>query len=121
MNVILKLHILTSKDTNFHLMKPTNQAYKYVREVIGEFKGNAKFYPKFYKCVSSENSIFRNLPRRSSGILGCEVVNHVLAHLTGVSVKDSSAEFSSTNLLYQGEQYHTMFKWICVQYYLWSP
>ena len=36
-----------------------NQAYKYVREVIGEFKGNAeKFYPKFYKCVSSENSIF---------------------------------------------------------------
>ena len=26
-----------------------NQAYKYVREVIGEFKGNAeKFYPKFY-------------------------------------------------------------------------
>ena len=30
-----------------------NQAYNYVREVIGEFKGNAeKFYPKFYKCVS---------------------------------------------------------------------
>ena len=29
-----------------------NQAYKYVREVIGKFKGNAeKFYPKFYKCV----------------------------------------------------------------------
>ena len=60
-----------------------NQAYKYVREVIGEFKGNAeKFYPKFYKCDSSENSIFRNLPRRSSVILGCEVANHVLAHLT---------------------------------------
>ena len=71
-----------------------NQAYNYVREVIGEFKGNAeKFYPKFYKCVSSENSIFRNLPRRSV-ILGCEVANHVLAHLTGASVKDSSVEFS---------------------------
>ena len=70
-----------------------NQAYKYVREVIGEFKGNAeKFYPKCYKCVS-ENSIFRNLPR-SSVILGCEVANHVFAHLTGASVKDSSVEFS---------------------------
>ena len=65
-----------------------NQAYKYVREVIDEFKGNAeKFYPKLYKCVSG-NSIFRNLPR-SSVILGCEVANHVLTHLTGASVKDS--------------------------------
>ena len=35
----------------------------------------------------SENSIFRNLPY-------CEVANHVLAHLTGASVKDSSVEFS---------------------------
>ena len=48
----------------------------------------------FTQSVSSENSIFRNLPRRSSVILGCEVVNHVLAHLTGASVKDSSVEFS---------------------------
>ena len=93
MNVILKLHVLTSKDTNFHLMKPTG-LINYVGEVIGEFMGNAeKFYPKFYICVLSENSIFRNLPR-SSVIVGCEVANHVLAHLTGASVKDSSVEFS---------------------------
>ena len=41
-----------------------NQAYKYVREVIGEFEVNAE---KF--CV--RNSIFRNLPR-SSVMLGCD-------------------------------------------------
>ena len=42
----------------------------------------------------SENSIFRNLARRSSVILGCEVANHVLEHLIGASVTDSSVEFS---------------------------
>ena len=55
-----------SQTTRFHFegyklsLDEAYQAYKYVREVI---------YPKYYNCVSSENSIFRNLPRRSSVIL----------------------------------------------------
>ena len=70
-----------------------NESYRFVRDVIGEFKGNAeKFYPKFYKCVS-DNIIFKNLSRRSSVLLGCELANHVLAHLTGSNVKESSVEF----------------------------
>ena len=33
----------------------SNETYQYIRDVLGEFKGNAeKFYPKFYRCVSEE-------------------------------------------------------------------
>ena len=57
-------------------------SYRYVRDVIGSFKGNAeKFYPEFYKCVSSEEIVFKNLSRKGSVILGFEMANHVLAHL----------------------------------------
>lgn len=72
-----------------------DEVFKYFRDIVGEFKGNAeKFYPKFYKCVS-DNLIFKNLSKRSSVLLGCEVANHVLAHLTGSVVKESSVELSS--------------------------
>ena len=71
----------------------SNETYQYIRDVLGEFKGNAeKFYPKFYRCVSEE-VVFKNLSPRSSVLLGCEVANHVLAHLTGSKVKDSLVEF----------------------------
>ena len=69
-----------------------NETYQYIRDVLGEFKGDAeKFYPKFYKCVPEV--VFKNLSPRSSVLLGCEVANHVLAHLTGSKVKDSLVEF----------------------------
>ena len=71
----------------------SNETYQYIRDVLGEFKGNAeKVYPKFYRCVSEE-VVFKNLSPRSSVLLGCEVANHVLAHLTGSKVKDSLVEF----------------------------
>ena len=41
----------------------------------------------------SEEVVFKNLSPRSSVLLGCEVANHVLAHLTGSKVKDSLVEF----------------------------
>ena len=32
-----------------------NETYQYIRDVLGESKGDAeKFYPKFYKCVSED-------------------------------------------------------------------
>ena len=71
-----------------------NYSYQLVRNVIGEFRGNAeKFYPAFYKSVS-EVVAFRNLSRRSSVILGFEVANHVLAHLTGSNVNESTVDFT---------------------------
>ncbi len=70
-------------------------SYRYVRDVIGSFKGNAeKFYPWFYKFVSSEVIVFKNLSRRGSIILGFEIANHVLAHLTGATVKEGNVAFS---------------------------
>lgn len=73
-----------------------NFTYQYVRDVIKKFKGNAeKFYPSFYKCVSSDDIVFKNLSRRSSVILGFEVANHVLAHLTDSAAKENTVDFSS--------------------------
>ena len=70
-------------------------SYRYVRDVIGSFKGNAeKFYPEFYKCVSSEEIVFKNLSRKGSVILGSEIANHVLAHLTGAIVNEGNVAFS---------------------------
>eukprot|EP00794_Sanderia_malayensis_P002370 gene2370-2731_t len=70
-------------------------SYQYVRDVIGSFKGNAeKFYPDFYRCVSSEEIVLKNLSRRGSIILGFEMANHVLAHLTGAIVKEGDVAFS---------------------------
>lgn len=71
-----------------------NASYAYVRDVIGQFKGNAeKFYPKFYKCISADEVIFQKLSRKCSVLLGCEVANHVLAHITGSIVKENTVEF----------------------------
>ena len=70
-------------------------SYRYVRDVIGSFKGNAeKFYPEFYKCVSSEEIVSKNLSQKGSVILGFEMANHVLAHLTGATVNEGNVAFS---------------------------
>ena len=51
-----------------------------------------KILPKFYKCVS-DDVIFKILSKWSSVLLGCEVTNHVLAHLTNSKVKENIVEF----------------------------
>ena len=67
-------------------------SYQFVRDLIGCFNGNSeKFYPTFYKCVSSDENAFINLSRHSSRILCYEVANHVVAHLTGSFVKESGS------------------------------
>ena len=76
-------------------LNDTNYTYQLVRNVIGKFKGDGeKFYPEFYKCVTGEEIAFKNISRRSSVILGFEVANHVLAHLTGSTIKESNVDFS---------------------------
>lgn len=70
-------------------------SYQHVRDVIGSFKGNAeKFYPAFYKCVSSEEKVFKNLSQRGSVFLGFEIANHLLAHLTGATIKEGNVVFN---------------------------
>ena len=65
----------------------TNYTHQLVRNVIGKFKGGGeKFYQEFYKWVTGEEIAFKNISRKSSIILGFEVANHVLAHLTGFEV-----------------------------------
>ena len=40
-------------------------SYRYVRDVIASFKGNAKkFYTEFYKYVSPEEIVFQTLSKR---------------------------------------------------------
>jgi len=57
--------------------------YKIIENVVTEFDGNAeKFFPMFYKCISGEN-IFLNLSKHSGTLLGFELANHVLAHISG--------------------------------------
>ena len=62
--------------------------YKIIENVVTEFDGNAeKFFPRFYKCISGEN-IFLNLSKHSGTLLGFELANHVLAHISGTRFKD---------------------------------
>ena len=69
--------------------------YEYVKDIIANFNGNAeKFYPMFYKAVSGE-TVFKYLSKRSSILLGFEVANRVLSHLTGLTIKESSDDLES--------------------------
>ena len=69
--------------------------YEYVKDIIANFNGNAeKCYPLFYKAVSGE-TVFKYLSKRSSILLGFEVANRVLSHLTGLTIKESSDDLKS--------------------------
>ena len=62
----------------------TLSSYEYVKQVICDFNGDGEtFVPLFYKCVSGEEIVFPRLSRRCSVLLGFEVANHVIDHLTG--------------------------------------
>ena len=80
-------YVFTNEDAKY--------SYSFVRDVIGDFRGDVeKFYPCFYSCVSPDDIVFKNLSRRTSRILGFEVANYVVAHLTGSVVKESSVDKS---------------------------
>ena len=67
-------------------------SYQFVRDLIGCFNGDLENSTQLSTmCVSSDENAFKNLLRRSSRILGYEVANHVVAHLTGSFVKESGS------------------------------
>ena len=73
-------------------VEEANFSYQYVHDVISNFKGDSeKFFPLFYKSVS-EDIVFKHLSRKASVILGFEVANYVLGHLTGSIVTPSSTQ-----------------------------
>ena len=52
-----------------------------------------KFYPAFYKCVT-DHLLFKDLNKKCSMIVGLELANYVLAHLTGSTVKNNVVDFN---------------------------
>ena len=73
----------------YHL-DDANFSYQFVRKVIENFNGKGEMvYPQFYDCVSGDEIVFRGLNKRCSVILGLEVANAVLAHLTTSCVSDT--------------------------------
>ena len=65
-----------------------NHSYAFIKDVIQNYNGDAeKFYPLFYKNISRKN-VFLNLSKNCSTLLGFEVANLVLAHLSGTNFKD---------------------------------
>ena len=86
----------------------SNFTYHLFEDCIGSFDGNGeKFLPKFYNIVS-KSPCFKNLSISACRLLGCEVANHVLSHLshkktTGISnLNPTKKVFSEreNNILY---------------------
>ena len=79
---------------NVGTLDDVNHTYAFIRDIIGTFSGDAeKFYPQFYKIMAETDTPFKNLSHKCSLLLGFEVANHVLAHLTGASFKEDVLTF----------------------------
>ena len=70
------------------------------------FNGDAeKFYPKFYNVFAGAEAPFQGPGRSSSSLLlGFEVANHVLAHLSGSTFKDDVLTFKHENVQFTERQ-----------------
>ena len=75
----------------------TGNFFSFVTNIIKDFKGDGeKFYPLFYKAVI-DNDIFPSLSKKCSRLLGFDVANKVLAHLTSSSSPSSSSSSTSAS------------------------
>ena len=62
--------------------------HKLISNVVLSFKGDAEFYPAFYKCISdAENPFGGSLNKHASLLLGFKLANHVLGYLSGGSLE----------------------------------
>ena len=69
--------------------------YSNVRDVIKSFCGDSEtFYPQFYKCIAEAEIPFPGISKNAGLLLGFEVANHVVAHLSGSTFKDDILTFS---------------------------
>ena len=75
-----------------------------VNDVIADFNGNAeKFYPTFYKVVGQEG-YFNNLTKRCALLVGYELANHVLSHITNSTVKNSFVTVSDVAIKFSDKE-----------------
>ena len=80
-------------------------SYSLVKDIIYSFAGDAeKFYPAFYKVFSDAENPFAGLSRHSSLLLGFEVANHVLAHLTGSNFQDDILSFKQEQTVFSEKE-----------------
>ena len=89
------VHIMDEfKGKKFNSMEDISDCYDLIKNVVLSFDGNVeKFYPKFYKVFSDAKDPFNGLSRHCSLLLGFELANHVLAHLTGAKVQNDVVTF----------------------------
>lgn len=81
-------------------------SYNEVRDVIGGYNGDGeKFYPLFYDVVSTKN-IFPRLSQKGCTLLGFEVANCILAHLSSgkAATLTESESRSSTNVEFSDKE-----------------
>ena len=77
-------NIMAGVSKDFVSLDETLSSYEYGKQVICDFNGDGEtFFPLFYKCVSGEKIAFPRLSRRCSVLLGVEVANYIISHLTG--------------------------------------
>ena len=64
--------------------------YSLIKPLLESFDGDLeKFYPKFYKVFTEDSNTFgTTLDRHCSLLLGFELANHVVAHITGATFQD---------------------------------
>lgn len=69
-------------------------AYELIKPVVASFKGDLeKFYPNFYKIFADSKTPFNGLGLKTSRLLGFEVANHVIAHISGATVTNDMILF----------------------------
>ena len=70
-------------------LEDTNRTYGAIKPVTPNYNSDAeKFFPQFYKLVAEIDCLFQSLSNESSLILGFELVNRILSHLSGALLKN---------------------------------
>ena len=82
-----KAFIFTALDSQY--------SFKFLERTVQNFNRDAeKFYPDIYSCFT-QNVVFRHLSKNASLVLGLEVANHVLAHLSSSSSFEDPAHLET--------------------------
>ena len=72
--------------------------YKLILPVVNSFSGDtAKFYPQIYKLYSQVEN-YKNLSHNCSLILSFDVINQILAHLTGAKIHSDILVYENSDI-----------------------
>ena len=72
--------------------------YKLILPVVNSFNGDTeKFYPQIYKLYSQAEN-YKNLSHNCSLVLSFDVVNQILAHLTGAKIHTDILVYENSDI-----------------------